>query len=155
MIDDGLRFGEPARADDGFEDAIVEKLPAELVAEVEGIDREGAREVVERHALAFDTHESGTRLAERVLLAHEEDHESVIEGFADLLDREYGSVERRNGEFVVRETAFDPAAAAELGVPEGPKFGALADGDPVTVDGETIAPETVHTERERRFARRE
>ena len=154
-VDEGLRFGEPARTDNPFENTTIDWLPTGLVAEVEGIDRDGARGVVERHALAFDTHESGTHLAERVLLAREDDRESMIEGFADLLDREYGSVERRDGDLVVRETAFDPAAATELGVPEGPKFGALADGDPVTVDGETIVPETVHTERERRFARRE
>ena len=158
-VDDGLRFGEPARTDGGGStdpvDPVVDRLPSELVAEVEGIDREGAREVVERHALAFDTHESGTRLADRVLLASGDDRDSIVDGFADLLEREYGSVERRNGDLVVRETAFDPAAAAKLGVPEGPKFGALADGEAVTVDGRTIPPEAVHTEHVRRFARRE
>jgi D-aminoacyl-tRNA deacylase len=155
-VDDGLRFGEPARTDgDGVGGAVLERLPSELVAEAEGIDRERAHAAVERHALAFDTHESGTRLADRVLLARADDRDPIVEGFADLLEGKYASVERRDGELVARETAFDPAAAAKLGVPEGPKFGALADGEAVTVGGRTIPPEAVHAEHVRRFARRE
>ncbi|EMA53154.1 hypothetical protein C450_07567 [Halococcus salifodinae DSM 8989] len=52
---------------------------------------------------------------------------------------------------MARETAFDPAAARDAGVPEGPAFGRLADGEAVTVDGRTIEPEGVHERRERRF----
>ena len=52
---------------------------------------------------------------------------------------------------VARETAFDPAAARDAGVPEGPAFGCLAAGEAVTVDGETVEPAAVHTRRKRRF----
>ena len=41
--------------------------------------------------------------------------------------------------------------ASDLGVPEGPAFGKLSAGQSVTVDGETVSPEEVHTERTRQF----
>ncbi|OIB57506.1 D-aminoacyl-tRNA deacylase [Natrialba sp. SSL1] len=52
---------------------------------------------------------------------------------------------------VAEKTAFDPALAQEAGVPEGPKFGALANGEPVTVDGEEIAPDRVERRQIDRF----
>lgn len=153
-VDDGIRFGEPARTGTESGNAIIDRLPGELLAESEGIDRERTREIVDRHALAFDTHESGTRLAGRVLLENAADRERIVEGFAGILETKYETVERRDGEIVVHETAFDPQAASAAGVPEGPKFGRLANGDAVTVDGAVIEPETVHAKRERRFAQR-
>ena len=56
-----------------------------------------------------------------------------------------------NDAVVAEERAFDPALAAEAGVPEGPKFGALANGSSVTVDGKAINPEEVRTDRTDRF----
>ncbi|GAB3693726.1 D-aminoacyl-tRNA deacylase [Halorubrum pallidum] len=53
---------------------------------------------------------------------------------------------------VARETAFDPSLAADRGVPEGPAFGRLADGEPVAVDGETIEPADVSRTRVDRFS---
>jgi D-aminoacyl-tRNA deacylase len=47
---------------------------------------------------------------------------------------------------VATRRTFDPAAAAEAGVPEGPAFGRLSAGEPVEVDGRTVAPEEVHAE---------
>jgi len=41
--------------------------------------------------------------------------------------------------------------ARDRGVPEGPAFGRLADGDPVEVDGETVTPEDVSRSRADRF----
>jgi len=52
---------------------------------------------------------------------------------------------------VARETAFDPSLAAEEGVPEGPAFGRLADGESVEVDGETVEPADVSRTRVDRF----
>jgi D-aminoacyl-tRNA deacylase len=54
-------------------------------------------------------------------------------------------VERRDDAVVAERKTFDPSLAADLGVPEGPLFGQLADGEAVTVDGERIEPEAVHT----------
>ncbi|WP_273836447.1 D-aminoacyl-tRNA deacylase [Halococcus sp. PRR34] len=155
-VDAGLRFGDRARADDtddarSPDDIVVTSLPAALLAEAEGIDPEAARAVVERHAVAFDTEQGGSRLAGEVAFSTPDDRCTVVESFAELLDREYETVERRDGALVARETAFDPAAARDAGVPEGPAFGRLADGEAVTVDGRTIEPEGVHERRERRF----
>jgi D-aminoacyl-tRNA deacylase len=76
---------------------------------------------------------------------------AIVEGFAEILRATYDHVDVGSAAVVARETAFDPALAREQGVPEGPKFGALAAGESVDVDGETIAPEDVHVERTNRF----
>jgi D-aminoacyl-tRNA deacylase len=52
---------------------------------------------------------------------------------------------------VANERGFDPDLASERGVPEGPKFGRLAGGEAVEVDGETVAPEDVRVERTHEF----
>jgi D-aminoacyl-tRNA deacylase len=149
-VDDGLRFGAPARAD-AVRDFETERLPAALVEEVDGIDPDAARETTAQHALAFDTDQSGTRLAGRVALESTSDQGRIIDGFVRILREKYDTVERREDAIVARETAFDPEKARAAGVSEGPAFGKLADGESVSVDGRTVRPETVHTERERRF----
>ncbi len=150
-IDEGLRFGTPAQTN-AVENFVLERLPSVLLKEVEGIDSETTHETVERHALAFDTEQSGTRLARGIVLKNAEDREEIIDEFVRLLHEKYDTVEQSGGEVVVRETAFDPGKAREAGVPEGPKFGRLASGESVTVDERTVEAETVHTERERRFS---
>ena len=52
---------------------------------------------------------------------------------------------------VARETAFDPGLAAEEGVPEGPAFGRLADGEPVDVGVGTVEPADVSRTQVDRF----
>ncbi|WP_254522398.1 D-aminoacyl-tRNA deacylase [Natrinema caseinilyticum] len=76
---------------------------------------------------------------------------AIIAALADILEEKYDSVRLEDDAVVAEETAFDPELALEAGVPEGPKFGALAEGTPVTVDGETVSPERVLTERTHRF----
>jgi D-aminoacyl-tRNA deacylase len=149
-IDGGLRFGTPARTA-AVEDFTTERLPAALLEEVEGIDPEATRAAVEGHALAFDTEQGGTRLAGHVVLRSTDNREEIDDEFIEILGEKYETVERREEAVVARETAFDPEKAHEAGVPEGPKFGTLAGGEPVTIDGQTVQPEAVHTERERRF----
>jgi D-aminoacyl-tRNA deacylase len=73
------------------------------------------------------------------------DREALYDALADLLRSKYDEVDRLDGTIVARETAFDPAKARTLGVPEGPKFGRLAAGDPVEVDGREITPEAVES----------
>ena len=169
-VDEGLRFGAVALdgdvigdsdpADGGAEavgDAVrVRDLPADLLARAQGLDADAAREAVESVAVAFDTEQGGTRAAGRVGFATVPEapgYADLVEGLAEVLETGYDAVEvapDRNA-VVARETAFDPALAAERGVPEGPAFGRLADGEPVDVDGETVEPGDVSRTRADRF----
>jgi len=148
-VADGLRFGEQATDDDG-EWHVVDLSPA-LLDEAQGVDEEVAHEAVRTATLAYETTQNGTRLAPRVVVAETADRERVVEGLLDVLRVEYDAVERDGDAVLLTETAFDPALAADRGVPEGPKFGQLAAGRSVNVDGETVTPDEVHAERTRRI----
>lgn len=158
-VEEGLRFGERATEYDrggkgghgGGGSPIVVSLPTSLLREAQGIDPETVREAVATRAIAFDTTEGGTRVAERVALDDREAKGAIVEALADSLRAKYDTVERRDGEVIARETAFDPERARELGIPDGPQFGRLAAGYTVETDGREIAPEEVHAERVRRF----
>ncbi|ELZ47498.1 hypothetical protein C465_11306 [Halorubrum distributum JCM 9100] len=169
-VDEGLRFGAVALdgdvigdsdpADVGAEavgDAVrVRDLPADLLARAQGLDADAAREAVESVAVAFDTEQGGTRAAGRVAFAaipEAPGYADLVEGLVEVLETGYDAVEvapDRNA-VVASETAFDPALAADRGVPEGPAFGRLADGEPVDVDGETVEPGDVSRTRTDRF----
>lgn len=170
-VDDGLRFGDLAaedgrdgdssrkeRRDHGDSSAestdrfTIASLPAALLDEAQGIDPEGTRATVASRTLAFDTTEGGTKVTGRVALADREAREEIVDALADVLSTKYDSVERNEEEVVARERAFDPGRARELGVPDGPAFGSLASGESVEVDDRRVAPDDVHTERERRFS---
>ena len=197
-VDDGLRFGDRvadvgadeggAVAEDGGAgggarrsgpaDAYrVVDLPADLLAEAQGIDADAVRAVVERHTVAFETEQAGTRAVGRAALpvgptaVRDADggagaaghasadagdpfgsYDALVDDLASVLAEKYDDVVREDGAVRARIESFDPERAATLGVPEGPKFGALSAGEPVEVDGETIRPETVAREREEVFA---
>jgi D-aminoacyl-tRNA deacylase len=76
----------------------------------------------------------------------------LVDALCDLLRTRYDEVSREDEAVVARERAFDAAAAADLGVPEGPAFGRLAGGEPVEVDGREVTPEDVHRDRTVRFS---
>ena len=149
-VDDGVRFGDRAVADVELE--VYEPDPALLEAAV-GVDRAGAWRAVEGHAVAFETAEGASRPAGRVAVPHARAVDGLLDGLADVLESRYDEVERGRDGIVVERTAFDPEAAAELGVPEGPAFGRLAEGHPVEVGGRTVTPEQVSTRERLRFSR--
>ena len=148
-VEDGLRFGEPARGYDGpFE--IVE-ISGDLLDEAQGIDREATRDAVESVALAFTTEQSATLVGDKAAVAEGDDLEELIEALADVVRSDYDEVVIGDDRVVACKEAFDPELATEAGVSEGPKFGKLASGQPVDVDGETVEPDAVTREREATF----
>lgn len=148
-VDDGLRFGSPATDYRG--EFVVLDLPDELLADALGIDAGATRDAVAERLLAFETAENGNRISGRGAGASAADRDHLVRALVDILRTEYDSVERTTDSVVVTETTFDPKRARSLGVPEGPEFGALSSGDTVTVNGTTIRPEQVQSEKTRRF----
>ena len=147
-VDSGLRFG--ARAADTSEYTLVD-LPDDLLAAAAEADQEATRDAVEETTLAFETVEGGHLPAGSAAVAAAADRRRLVDRLADVLRADHDAVERRDDAVVVRDKAFDPKAASARGVPEGPAFGRLADGETVEVDGKTVSPEAVHRERTRRF----
>lgn len=155
-VDEGLRFGEVrVGVDDTDERAlVVREFPAELLARAQGIDGEAARAAVEANAVAFDTEHSGTRAAGACAFATSATapgYDDLVADLAAVLDGEYDEVDVGTDAVRARTESFDPALAAERGVPEGPAFGRLASGETVDVDGRTVRPEEVHRRTEDRF----
>ena len=151
-VDEGLRFGERSAASP---DAVsVRDLPAGLLSRAQGIDPEATRDAVAANAVAFDTEQAGTRAARAAAFVDGEDapgYGDLVADLAAVLRGGYDAIEVTDDAVVARETAFDPGLARDRGVPEGPAFGRLADGDPVEVDGETVTPEDVSRSRADRF----
>jgi D-aminoacyl-tRNA deacylase len=146
-VEDGLRFGESARAHEGTKYTVVD-LPDGLVEEVTGIDRERVTEILDARTLAFQTAEGGTRPTEAVALADPDDRESVVDALVPVLEDRYDDITREDGRVLARTEQFDPEKAKTFGLSEGPEFGRLASGEAVDIDGRTIPPEKVRTERE-------
>ncbi|MCH7660651.1 MAG: hypothetical protein IH933_08745 [Euryarchaeota archaeon] len=147
-IDSGVRLGEISNPDADFG---VEQLPTEVIEEARAVDPAAVRGAVERRALAFCTTEGGTEIGERAAFENGGDREALVEDLVSILEEEY-EVERRSEEIVVREHAFDPERALELGVPEGPAFGKLASGESIEIDGRTIEPDSVFEGCERKLS---
>ncbi|MBZ6494636.1 D-aminoacyl-tRNA deacylase [Natrinema longum] len=155
-VDDGIRFGDRLTA--SF--SVVE-LPADLLGTAQGLDPDRVRTIVEANTVAFATDNGGSRVGLRVAAPDadvgadsdtgSEPRAKIVEGLAAVLESKYDTVTVEDDAVVAEETAFDPDLARKAGVPAGPKFGTLAEGESVVVDGETISPEMVRTERTRRF----
>lgn len=148
-VDEGLRFGEQVDVDP--DEIVVVDLPSQLLDEVQGIDAERCRSVVERVTVAFETSEGGTRVDGRVALVGEGASDRLVDALVDVLQVKYDDVRRVGDVVEATRRAFDPELARELGVPEGPAFGRLASGSSVTVDGIEVAPDQVRTTRVERF----
>ncbi len=145
-VEEGVRFGDHRE-----ESFVVRELPAELLETVQGIDPDRVRKLFERHAVAFETENAGSRVGSRIALPEPGTRRRLVEGLVPVLEEKYERASLEDDAVVLEERAFDPELAHTLGVPEGPKFGALAAGEAVTVGGERIDPDVVHRERTRRF----
>ena len=152
-VDNGLRFGRPARtADDGS--TVEVREPAEsLLAAVNAIDAGRVRDAVAAEAVAFETAEAGNRVAGRVAVADHDAWARLEASLVELLRERYVTVDVSAEAIEVTERVFDPERARALGVEPGPAFGKLAGGAAVVVDGRPVAPEAVHVTRRHRFPR--
>lgn len=152
-VDDGLRFGEQAKGMNTAENEFtIVDLPPELLSEANGIDRERTLAAVRAHTVAHTTDEGGTRLGDTVVLPRSADRNELISAFSTILETKYDTVERNENEIVAHETAFSPTLARKLGVPEGPAFGRLANGQRVEVDGTVVSPSDVREQRTHMFS---
>ncbi|WP_253738055.1 D-aminoacyl-tRNA deacylase [Halohasta salina] len=147
-VDEGLRFGEVTLGD---ADWLAVELPDELIGAANGVDADAVWETIAEHTVAFETVEGGTLPSGRAAVATAADVGRLVDRLAGLLDSKYETIERVDGEVVARQTSFDPSKAATLGVPEGPKFGKLAAGEAVTVNGKTVEPHVVESQQVDRF----
>jgi D-aminoacyl-tRNA deacylase len=148
-VDDGLRFGDLAPGYDG--EWTVLGLPDELLSDARGVDSEALRETIERQSIAYATEQNGTVLTGPIICPADMALSTFLDPIIEILEQRFDSVERRADELVARETAFDPALARTADIPEGPKFGKLASGQSVEIDGDEIDPERFHRERIRRY----
>ena len=147
-VAEGLRFGA-VEVSDG--DWLTVDLPDELIGAANGVDTDAVWDAVADTTVAFETVEGGTLPAGRASVATADDFDTLVDRLVGLLDSKYETVERTDGEVVARQTSFDPGKAATLGVPEGPKFGKLAAGETVTVNGKTVEPHVVESQQVDRF----
>jgi len=147
-VDEGLRVGEVPLGDD---DWLTVDLPDELIGAANGVDPDAVWDAIADNTVAFETVEGGTLPSGRAAVATTTDFDRVVDRLASLLDSKYETVERIDSAVVARQTSFDPSKAATLGVPEGPKFGKLAAGEAVTVNGKTVEPHVVESQQVDRF----
>ncbi|MDS0293601.1 D-aminoacyl-tRNA deacylase [Halogeometricum luteum] len=159
-VEDGLRLGADASGEDGADDAggattesdpapddyVVVSLPDDLLSEAAGIDLDAAREAVSANAVAFETREGGTKAAGRAALVDEARYDDIVDSLVAVLAEKYDEVRREETAVVAVRESFDAAAAAELGVPEGPAFGKLSAGRSVELDDREVTPDEVLSE---------
>ena len=148
-VDEGLRFGAVEVEDP--DDWLAVDLPDKLIGAANGVDTDAVWEAIADNTVAFETVEGGTLPSGQAAVTTVAGFDDLVDQLIELLESKYETVERTDGEVVARQTSFDPGKAATLGVPEGPKFGKLAAGEAVTVNGKTVEPHVVESQQVDRF----
>ena len=148
-IDGGIRIG--TITDISPEDLAVKQLHPDFVREILAENAARAIKVVASHVVAYGTTENGNRLTGIIATAGKDGQEAVIRSLFPILENRYESVEREDEVLVVVESNFDPVRADDLGVPAGPEFGRLANGEAITIDGQVISPDAVTETVERKI----
>jgi cell division protein FtsZ len=131
------------------------ELNAELLTMAWKADKAAVRMAMDGQKVAYFYNASGVPTETIVGI-----DKSSVDRAIDYLTREYIEILKKR--FTVKydhweellyviDRRFDPAKAAELGVPEGPAFGRLARGEAVTVQGVTVTPQMVFTESVKRI----
>ncbi len=161
----GLRFGDrrpPTATGNADPDTTAQRryenelsrieIPTDLLAEVNGIDHERTLSAVRSHAVAVTTTENGTKLDGTVVLPPAVDRNDLMAAFVTILERKYDDIERDGDTVVAREVAFSPSLAQRLGVPEGPAFGRLSNGETVEIDDTIVTPDDVRERKTHMFS---
>lgn len=141
-IEEGTRIGDRGRVDpDDIEPC---RLADQFVDLLNATDPERARSCLDRRTTGYSTVEGGSRVGPNIAVPPDVSWDALIDWFEPMIGDRFEEYEVTDGVIVGTTTRFDPAAARACGVPEGPAFGRLAAGDPVTVDGTTVDPAEVH-----------
>lgn len=148
-IDDGTRIG--GGTIESADDLEVATLPDALVEALNGRAGAAAVERIANRTAAYTTTDNGNRLASDVVLVPERDLPELVRSLRPALEKAYKEVAFEGDTLVLRDEVFDPTEARALGVPEGPAFGRLAEGDVVEVDGHRVKPADVTSVRELRI----
>lgn len=148
-IDSGTRIGNIT--DVSPRTITVDKLHPEFLREILRANADKSIDLVAANTVAYRTTENGNRLTGTIATTGQSAREHLIESLFPLVENRYKSLSREGDELVVVEAVFDPERARACGVPEGPKFGRLANGEPVDIDGTEIRPSDVINTVERRF----
>ena len=140
-IDDGTRIGDRRHVDPT---AITScELPSDLVDTLNGNDPARAIEVIRNESVGYRTRDNGNRITGDLVIPDGTSLETVITALIPVLRPHFDAVELTDDALVLTRRAFDPSAAASLGVPEGPLFGRLAAGESVDIDGTRVNPADV------------
>lgn len=143
-VTDGLVFGEVTVSDPAALSVI--DLDEALIAECVAIDRAATEAAIASATVAYALDDEGARPTGRLALADLDAVSTLVSTACSILEGKYAAVDRTDDRITAMRTTFDPEAAAAAGVPEGPLYGRLANGEPVTVEGRQVDPADVTLE---------